>query len=744
MKFNSVALNFILVAIILSSCSESVPSQKTVDAVKNETESTAILVKEDSGPPVAKIDNVVDEYWGVKVDDPYRYMENMDEPYVQEWFKGQADYATKVLHEMPGRQELLARIKELDKNKQFRIFSIDRKPDGTVFYKKRKAGENIAKLYWVDPKTKEEKLLLDPESLKSEDNLHFSMGSYKPSPDQKYVVYGLAQGGSEETVYHVMEVKTGQESEITINRIETAYNTPQWSDDSKGYYYSRRQSLPDDAPATDIYKKSKVYYHILGTSSDVDNLIVESGLSDKASFSDVDFPSLYLPANSSFAVLKIKHGDSNPLTLYTAPKETLLEENIPWQKICDVDQEVDDYAVFGEAIYLRTSHQAPKYKIIKTNLNKPSFAEAKTVIPEGEYVINNLATTKDALYAGIIDAGFNKIIKSSYMDPEPVVLELPGQAAGYLVSVNPQMNAPLIYTNSWTKGSKIYEYHSTDGSFTDTKLMPEGKFDNVAGFTSKEVLVKSHDGVMVPLSIIYSENIKLDGTNPTLLVGYGSYGISIGVFFNAVRLAWLEKGGVLAYVHVRGGGEKGKDWHSAGQKNNKHNTWKDFIASIEYMISEGYTSKNHVAGQGGSAGGILIGRTITERPELLRAALINVGSLDTIRAETTTNGVPNIMEFGTVEDEQEFKGLLAMSSYHNVEDGTQYPAVVLTHGINDPRVNPWMSGKMTARLQAASVSERPIIFRVDYEAGHGIGSRRDQQLELLADQWAFLLWQFDK
>jgi prolyl oligopeptidase len=227
-----------------------------------------------------------------------------------------------------------------------------------------------------------------------------------------------------------------------------------------------------------------------------------------------------------------------------------------------------------------------------------------------------------------------------------------------------------------------------------------------------------------------------------LINGYGAYGIIKYVYFSPLRIAWLERGGVLAIAHVRGGGEYGKAWHLAGQKTTKPNTWKDFIACAEYLIEKGYTSHDFIAGQGGSAGGITIGRAITERPDLFKAAIINVGDLDAIRAETTTNGVPNIPEFGTVKKEDEFKGLLAMSSYHHVQDGVKYPAVLLTVGMNDPRVDPWNSAKMAARLQAATASNNPILLRVEYSAGHGIGSTRMQHLEQLADEWAFLLWQF--
>jgi len=204
----------------------------------------------------------------------------------------------------------------------------------------------------------------------------------------------------------------------------------------------------------------------------------------------------------------------------------------------------------------------------------------------------------------------------------------------------------------------------------------------------------------------------------------------------------LERGGIIAVAHVRGGGEYGKAWHMASQKLTKPNTWKDFIACAEYLIEHGYTSTPLLAGQGGSAGGITIGRAITQRPDLFAAAIINVGDLDAVRMETTTNGVPNIPEFGTVTEEDGFKGLLAMSSYHHVKDGTKYPAVLMTHGMNDPRVEPWNSAKMTARLQAATASGKPILFRADYNAGHGIGSTRMQHLEETADEWSFLLSHF--
>jgi prolyl oligopeptidase len=256
-----------------------------------------------------------------------------------------------------------------------------------------------------------------------------------------------------------------------------------------------------------------------------------------------------------------------------------------------------------------------------------------------------------------------------------------------------------------------------------------------------EVKVKSHDGAMVPLSIIHRSDTKLDGSNPALLYGYGAYGITEEPRFGPTRMAWFEKGGVYAVANVRGSGVYGQDWYKAGYKATKPNTWKDLIACAEYLIARKYTSSSRLGILGGSAGGILVGRAMTERPDLFAAVIPDVGLLDAVRAETTANGIPNIPEFGTVKKEDEFRALLAMSSYHHVKPGTAYPAVLLVHGVNDPRVDVWHSSKMAARLLASTTSGKPVLLDLDYDAGHGIGDTKAQRQRQIADIYAFLLWQ---
>ncbi|WP_335338591.1 prolyl oligopeptidase family serine peptidase [Paucibacter sp. KCTC 42545] len=262
---------------------------------------------------------------------------------------------------------------------------------------------------------------------------------------------------------------------------------------------------------------------------------------------------------------------------------------------------------------------------------------------------------------------------------------------------------------------------------------------------AKRVMVKSHDGVMVPLSIVAPKDVVLDASHPTVLTGYGAYGITMEPRFAATRLAWIERGGVLATCHVRGGGELGEEWHQGGYIATKQNTVSDFIACAEWLIANKYTSTSKLAGTGGSAGGITIGGTITQRPDLLAAAQSSVGLSDMLRMENTPNGAPNVAEFGTVTNPVHFKSMYALSPYHRVVDGKAYPAVMVTTGANDPRVEAWIPAKLAARLQAAnpeSYKSKPTLLRIDFDAGHGMGSSVSQRLDETADVWSFFLWQF--
>jgi prolyl oligopeptidase len=319
-------------------------------------------------------------------------------------------------------------------------------------------------------------------------------------------------------------------------------------------------------------------------------------------------------------------------------------------------------------------------------------------------------------------------------------IQLPSDGAISTIVVDRRQPGVLFPLESWTRSRLWYRYTPGQRQASDTRLVAPAKVD-VSGYESVETEVPSHDGVKVPLSIVYRKGLKKDGNHPLLLDGYGAYGITYDPNFSPTRLAWLERGGVFAVAHVRGGGEYGEDWHQAGQKATKPNTWKDFIACAEYLVREGYTSPEHLAGTGGSAGGILIGRAITERPDLFRAAVPRVGAMNALRAEHEPGGPANIPEFGTTAREEEFQALQEMDAVAHVKDGVRYPAVLLTSGINDSRVEPWQPAKMTATLQEHGTPDRPVLLRVAFDAGHGMGLTKDQRVAETADIYSFLLWQ---
>jgi prolyl oligopeptidase len=369
------------------------------------------------------------------------------------------------------------------------------------------------------------------------------------------------------------------------------------------------------------------------------------------------------------------------------------------------------------------------------------MSSAETVVPASEAVIQNMTLALDALYVDVLDGGISRVLRIPY-GAKPIVERVPlpfeGDAATF--GSDPRVAGTLLLMGSWTRAYKIYAYDPSAKRVSDTKLQPAGPHDEFPDVEAREVQVPSHDGTLVPLSIIHSKGMKLDGSNPTLLYGYGAYGISMGPEFDRTYLAWYERGGVKATCHVRGGGEYGEEWHRAGKGPTKSNSWLDFIACAQYLINEKYTAPAHLIGQGASAGGLMVGRAITERPDLFSAAIINFGGVDMMRIDTTGDGGPNIEEFGSTTTEEGFKALYAMSPLQHVKDGTPYPAVLLTTGINDPRVNPWQPGKMAARLQAATSSGKPVLLYVDYEAGHGGNSEKSYR-EDSANEWSFALWQ---
>lgn len=698
-----------------------------------------------AAPPSAPVGNVVDNYHGTTIADPYRYMEHFKDPAVQAWVHGQADYAEQTLHSLPGREAILERIAELDAGSPYSLYGITRRANGDLFYFKQLAIENVAKVYFYDGATATERLLIDPETFPKQDPQdHSTLSFYRVSPDGSHLLYGFAASGSEQTTLRVFDLATNRDLPDAIDRLESEYAPPYWLPDGKSFVFSRRRKIAPDASQAEAYKFTQAFWHTIGGDPEQGPVVFGKGAPGSPPMGEMDFPAVIVPVGSNWVVGQIRHGDETDVTLYAAPLNTLGAADVKWTKVCDRADLVTGFAVQGDDIYLLTAQDAPRFKIVRTSLARPDFRSAAVIVPPGNHVVDSIAAAKDALYVGSLERVAHKLLRVPYTrDAKPESIAFPAdEPSGYVESAQPDLDGVFVRTRSWTHEGRLYSYDPATHALMDTGLLPRGKFDSPEGVRATEVMVASHDGVQVPLSIIHRQDLRLDGTNPTLLSGYGAYGHIASMNFDPTHLAWLERGGVIAIAHVRGGGVFGKEWHHSGRKATKPNTWKDFIACADYLVKAGYARPARLAGKGGSAGGILIGRAITERPDLFAAAHIAVGCTDMLRFETTMNGPPNIPEFGTVAEEDAFRGLLAMSTLHHIQDGTKYPAVILTHGINDPRVEPWVSAKTTARLQAATASGRPVLFRVDYRSGHGIGSTRKQRHEEKADVWSFMLWQF--
>jgi prolyl oligopeptidase len=687
--------------------------------------------------PNTPVRAVIDDYFGTKVVDPYRWMENTSDPEVIAWMKAQNDYTRAVLARIPGRDELLARIKSLD-NAGNTVSGLQ-VWGGHYFYYKTEPGSDNRKLFVRDTLGSPERLLVDPEKMTTADGKHYSIDYFQPSFDGVYVAYGISLGGSEESVLHVLQSATGTLLPDSIDRAQFA--SPSWLPDGKSFFYTRAQKLGADAPPTAKYQKLKVYRHMLGGDPDAEPLVFGFGANPTVNVDENDFTIVqFSPGAPEFLVGLVIHGVKRELDIYAIPFDANLSAKTTWKKVADQTDEVIGLDVHAGEIYLLSHKNASRFKVLRTSLGTPDLAHAAVVVPASEVVVTGISAAGDALYVQDLDGGIGRLRRLPYGNGSIQPVNLPFYGAIQSLVTNPTQAGAWMELVSWTKSPLWYSLDAKTDKLTDTALVAPSPVD-YSQYESEEVKAKSADGTMVPLSIIHKRGLALDGSHPAWLAGYGAYGINYDPYFDPTMPVFLEHGGVFAVAHVRGGGEYGEDWHQAGQKLTKQHTIDDFIAGGEYLIEHKYTSASHLAGEGTSAGGITIGGAITQRPDLFGAALIRVGDSDSLRSETMASGPANIPEFGTVTEPDGFKALFAMDAYQHIKPNTPYPAVLLTTGANDPRVAPWQAAKMTARLQASTSSGKPILLRVEYDAGHGIGSTKSQRDIEFADDLAFLFWQ---
>jgi prolyl oligopeptidase len=696
-------------------------------------------------PPIARVDNVTDVYFGKKLSDPYRWMETPSAE-LDSWAHAQDAYTRAVLADIPGRDALRTHMDQVAG--QLTVVTLVTRIGNRAFFKRQDAGADLGRLIVRELDTGVERVLVDPNKL-TQDGHHVSIDQFQPSQDGRYVAVGLSPAGSEEDVLRVVDADTGQMLPDSIDRARFA--SPSWLPDGSSFFYNRlRAPGPHEAPS-ERFSNNKVFLHHLGGDPDQDVAVFGPAVGDLKTILPTDFVAVAALTGTRYALGIQSDGVSPEFGVYIAKLPDHGDTGFSWTKLADASDGIVDLSAGRDMLYMRSHQDAPRYKVIAVALDKPDLKSAKTILPGGDAVITNIAAAADGLYV-VSRAGAASSVQRIGADGKSVALKLPligsiappEEGSGDLVA-DPRFPGAWMGIATWVTPTVWFTTPGGDApTVADLGLAPANTAPD--DYVVTETTITARDNkTKLPLSIIEKKGTPHDHKQKVLVEGYGAYGISEEPFARFVPVArgWVDAGGVLAVAHVRGGGELGDDWHLAGKKATKQNTIHDFMDTAGAMIKLGYASNATLAGMGTSAGGITTGGAITQNPTLFRAALVRVGVSDALREENTEGGPANIPEFGTVKNKTDFDALLAMDAYQHVKPNAPYPAVLLTAGAQDHRVPLWEGAKMAARLQAAGSKTRgPILLRVDYEGGHGtIGAGQKQANAEWADGFAFLLWQ---
>lgn len=689
----------------------------------------------DTPAPAAAIRMVSDTVHGITLEDPYRWMERNDAEF-KEWLKEGGGYTRALLQGIPRRDELLRRVQEVTLTSS-NVRSVTRA--GTnLFFLRSDSGAPLPRLVVQTPDGGE-RVLFDPEAARGDEGPHLSIDNFTPSPDGSLVAVNVARGGGEVTRVHVIETAAGVIRPDVVERIwgELAIS---WLPDASGFLYTQMAPQTHGDTASDPLVGMVVRIHRLGTAPEDDPVVLGPGVTPRMPIDPHEFPWIEIPRGSGW-VLAYTVGSRAEVRLCVARLDELRGADTPWRCVAEYDDQVEVAAVHGGDLYLLSSKDAPNRRVLCVPLAEPTLAAARVVVPEHEErVLTGIAAARDALYLVQMERGSDQVSRLEYGGGAPREVALPTAPRAALVVASANHEGALVSVQGWTQPRAWYAFEPASGTLRDMGLGTHSSVD-MSGVEVESVDVESHDGARVPLTILYARGLARDGSHPAILNGYGAYGFSVRPVFRADLLPWLEQGGVFAVCHARGGGEKGRDWCLAGTGAHKHNAVRDFIACAEYLAARGYTSPSHLGAWSASMGGVLVGGAITERPDVFAAAVVEVGILNPVRVLEGVNGANQISEVGDPATEEGYRAMAAMDPYHHVRPGTPYPAVLLQVGLNDGRVSAWHSGKFAARLQAATTSGRPVLIRIDDDAGHGIGSTRDQQAQQVVDSYAFLLWQ---
>ncbi|HKP81619.1 MAG TPA: prolyl oligopeptidase family serine peptidase [Pyrinomonadaceae bacterium] len=681
---------------------------------------TQQMIKPNNYPPARKSDQV-DDYHGVKVADPYRWLEDLDSEETRNWVEAENKLSFGYLAAIPERSMLKERLTKLW---NFEKYGIPFKEGNRYFYTRNSGLQNQAVLYTVTSLDSQPQMVLDPNTLSADGTV--ALSGLQVSPDGKFIAYSLSASGSDWQEWKVRDVETAKDLSDHLKWVK--FSGASWTRDGKGFFYSRYDEPKGDTLKSTNYFQ-KVYYHKLGTPQTEDVLVYERPDQKDWLFGGA------VTEDGNYLIITVFQGTDVKSRVYY---KDLKAKDAPVVKLLDdFDAAYNFVGNEGSRFWFQTDLQAPRGKLIEIDTANPARNNWKVVVPEGKETLQATSFVNKKFVLNYLKDAYTQV--KIYDATGKLVNEVgfPGIGSAEGFGGKATDKETFYAFTGFTTPTTIYRYDMTTGK---SSIFRQPKVDfNPVDYETKQVFYQSKDGTKVPMFITHKKGLKLDGNNPTYLYGYGGFNISLTPAFSVSNLVWMEMGGVYAQPNLRGGGEYGEEWHQGGMKLRKQNVFDDFIAAAQWLIDNKYTSTPKLAIGGGSNGGLLVGAALTQRPDLFGAALPAVGVMDMLRFQTFTIGWAWVSDYGSSDTAEEFKALYAYSPLHNIKQGTSYPPTMITTADHDDRVWPGHSFKFAAALQAAQAGDAPILIRIETKAGHGAGKPTSKIIEEAADRWAFLV-----
>jgi len=692
-------------------------------------------------PPKAQAKPIVDIYHGTKVTDNYRWLEDGNSPETQKWVADEMAYTRALLDPLPGRDAIHKRLTELLSIGSITAPVIAGKH---YFYTKRAGMQNQPVLYVRDGLNGPDRMLVDANQLAADGTI--ALDWFQPSDNGRYVAYGTSQSGSEMSTLHIVETKSGTILPDIIERTRAA--SIAWLHDNSGFYFTRYPKKGDVPAGQEMYNRH-VFFHELGTDPETDDLIFGEGRDPE------DWPSVFLSNDGRWLLIHVSQG-------WTKSELFLMDTHgkNPSSRLTTGKNFNYGAEVYDGKVYIITNEDAPRYRAFVTEAGNFDREAWREIIPQSDAVLQNVSVYGGKLFAQYEQNATSQLKLFDLEGKKITDIWLPAIGTVFQTTGRWNHDEAFVGFHSFTVPPSIYRVDLTPVHYkTAGKNSIEGevianptlwtKVDapsiDPSAYEVAQEWYKSKDGTRVPMFIVHKKGLEKSGKNPTLLTAYGGFNISLTPSFSRTAYLWMEHGGIFAVANLRGGAEFGEDWHRAGMLDKKQNVFDDMIAAAEHLISEKYTDKNHLAIQGGSNGGLLMGAMMTQRPDVFRAVVCQVPLLDMLRYQNFQIAKLWIPEYGTADNAEQFKWLYAYSPYQHVKAGVEYPAILFLTGDFDTRVDPMHAKKMAALMQAeaknGSSKTRPILLRIESKAGHGAGKPVTKQIEEFADVYSFLFWQ---